>query len=308
MQQLGATRAECSREPPGRRTSAQNAKAQPVSRATPSTGRAVRHFEQRVSTCAANRIANERLTTVHHEASLAGSGAAQRPWLDLPGATRDHTPSPSSCDLNPSVATATCGFDSHPGHGSAPGPADAGWTASVRSTHEASGHHDRSARAAARSRVIGSSPPPCGPWCSRRRRCSRGTPSNRAFMRRAGRAGEGGRLRPLRVARGAAGRGRPRAAPAPGRCSSRWRRRRSTSAIGRRCAARRRTPGSAGCAHRRAPRSGSDIAGWVDAVGEGVTRFRPGDEVYGDNLGAEGRLRRVRGRARVGARPQARRG
>src|SRR5690242_7442936 len=29
---------------------------------------------------------------------------------------------------------------------------------------------------------------------------------------------------------------------------------------------------------------GSDIAGWVDAVGPGVTRFRPGDEVYGDNL------------------------
>ncbi|MFI7060698.1 NAD(P)-dependent alcohol dehydrogenase [Kribbella sp. NPDC050124] len=29
---------------------------------------------------------------------------------------------------------------------------------------------------------------------------------------------------------------------------------------------------------------GSDIAGVVDAVGEGVTRFGPGDEVYGDNL------------------------
>src|SRR5918992_1811249 len=29
---------------------------------------------------------------------------------------------------------------------------------------------------------------------------------------------------------------------------------------------------------------GSDIAGTVDAVGSGVTRFRPGDEVYGDNL------------------------
>jgi NADPH:quinone reductase-like Zn-dependent oxidoreductase len=29
---------------------------------------------------------------------------------------------------------------------------------------------------------------------------------------------------------------------------------------------------------------GSDIAGWVEAVGRGVTRFRPGDEVYGDNL------------------------
>ena len=37
----------------------------------------------------------------------------------------------------------------------------------------------------------------------------------------------------------------------------------------------------------RAPRRrtlGSDIAGWVEAVGAGVTRFQPGDEVYGDNL------------------------
>jgi len=33
---------------------------------------------------------------------------------------------------------------------------------------------------------------------------------------------------------------------------------------------------------------GSDIAGWVDAVGAGVTRFRPGDEVYGDNLALMG--------------------
>ncbi len=33
---------------------------------------------------------------------------------------------------------------------------------------------------------------------------------------------------------------------------------------------------------------GSDIAGMVDEVGEGVTRFRPGDEVYGDNLALMG--------------------
>jgi NADPH:quinone reductase-like Zn-dependent oxidoreductase len=33
---------------------------------------------------------------------------------------------------------------------------------------------------------------------------------------------------------------------------------------------------------------GSDIAGWVERVGEGVTRFRPGDEVYGDNLALKG--------------------
>jgi NADPH:quinone reductase-like Zn-dependent oxidoreductase len=37
---------------------------------------------------------------------------------------------------------------------------------------------------------------------------------------------------------------------------------------------------------RRTP--GSDIAGRVDAVGDGVTRFRPGDEVYGDNLALKG--------------------
>ena len=34
----------------------------------------------------------------------------------------------------------------------------------------------------------------------------------------------------------------------------------------------------------RRPTLGSDIAGWVEAVGAGVTRFQPGDEVYGDNL------------------------
>ena len=33
---------------------------------------------------------------------------------------------------------------------------------------------------------------------------------------------------------------------------------------------------------------GSDIAGLVDDVGDGVTRFRPGDEVYGDNLRLKG--------------------
>ena len=33
---------------------------------------------------------------------------------------------------------------------------------------------------------------------------------------------------------------------------------------------------------------GSDIAGRVEAIGTGITRFRPGDEVYGDNLELKG--------------------
>jgi NADPH:quinone reductase-like Zn-dependent oxidoreductase len=33
---------------------------------------------------------------------------------------------------------------------------------------------------------------------------------------------------------------------------------------------------------------GSDIAGTVESIGDGVTQFRPGDEVYGDNLALKG--------------------
>ena len=33
---------------------------------------------------------------------------------------------------------------------------------------------------------------------------------------------------------------------------------------------------------------GSDVAGTIEAVGAGVTRFVPGDEVYGDNLDLKG--------------------
>src|SRR3954454_23008653 len=33
---------------------------------------------------------------------------------------------------------------------------------------------------------------------------------------------------------------------------------------------------------------GSDIAGWGEHVGDGVTRFQHGDEVYGDNLALKG--------------------
>jgi NADPH:quinone reductase-like Zn-dependent oxidoreductase len=53
----------------------------------------------------------------------------------------------------------------------------------------------------------------------------------------------------------------------------------------------RGTPAYARLGGWRAPRQmtlGSDIAGTVDAVGAGVTRFRPGDEVYGDNLQLKG--------------------
>ncbi|NEN05862.1 NAD(P)-dependent alcohol dehydrogenase [Diaminobutyricibacter tongyongensis] len=51
------------------------------------------------------------------------------------------------------------------------------------------------------------------------------------------------------------------------------------------------SPGYARIGGLRAPSRhvlGSDIAGRVAAIGEAVTRFSPGDEVYGDNLGLKG--------------------
>jgi NADPH:quinone reductase-like Zn-dependent oxidoreductase len=52
---------------------------------------------------------------------------------------------------------------------------------------------------------------------------------------------------------------------------------------------------------------GSDIAGWVEAVGDGVTRFRPGDEVYGDNLALKGGFAEyaVAGEAALALKPTA---
>lgn len=53
----------------------------------------------------------------------------------------------------------------------------------------------------------------------------------------------------------------------------------------------RGSPGYARIGGLRSPARrtlGSDIAGVIEAVGEGVTRFRAGDEVYGDNLALKG--------------------
>ena len=80
----------------------------------------------------------------------------------------------------------------------------------------------------------------------------------------------------------------PTPCPPPGRCWSGSRRRRSTSATGSACAARRPTRGSAACARRRGRRSARTSPAWSTPSATGVTRFRPGDEVYGDNLALKG--------------------
>jgi NADPH:quinone reductase-like Zn-dependent oxidoreductase len=51
------------------------------------------------------------------------------------------------------------------------------------------------------------------------------------------------------------------------------------------------TPAYSRIGGMRTPRHhilGSDIAGRVQAIGDGVTAFKPGDDVYGDNLGLKG--------------------
>jgi len=76
--------------------------------------------------------------------------------------------------------------------------------------------------------------------------------------------------------------------PAPGRCSSGSRQHRSTSATGRHCAARRCTPGWADCVRPHAARWAPTSPGGWRPSGQGVTRFRTGDQVYGDNLALKG--------------------
>ncbi|HEY1354585.1 MAG TPA: NAD(P)-dependent alcohol dehydrogenase [Ktedonobacteraceae bacterium] len=41
-----------------------------------------------------------------------------------------------------------------------------------------------------------------------------------------------------------------------------------------------------GLRYPKDPRLGADVAGWVEAVGQGATQFRPGDEVFGAGLGS----------------------
>lgn len=55
------------------------------------------------------------------------------------------------------------------------------------------------------------------------------------------------------------------------------------------------------------PTLGSDIAGRVEAVGDGVTSFQPGDEVYGDNLALKGGFAEyaVAGESALAAKPAA---
>ena len=73
-----------------------------------------------------------------------------------------------------------------------------------------------------------------------------------------------------------------------GRCGSRSPQRRSTSATGSACGDHPCTRASAGCARRLAARSVRTSPDGSTPSARGVTRFQPGDEVYGDNLALKG--------------------
>lgn len=59
----------------------------------------------------------------------------------------------------------------------------------------------------------------------------------------------------------------------------------------------------AGFGRPRNPRVGIDYAGTVEAVGRNVTRFRPGDEVFGGSLGALAEYIAVREKGNLAAKP-----
>ena len=136
---------------------------------------------------------------------------------------------------------------------------------------------------------------------------------NRCLMRGDGndvsarwRTREGGRVRTVRAARRLAGRGR-RHALARGRAGAGEGRGDvdQSQRLGGPSWLARSTRAWAGLRAPRRPTLGSDIAGRVEAVGAGVTRFQRRRRGLRRQPPTQGRLRRVRGRTGVGARPQA---